>query len=164
DFSLDRDSFEQVLGGMARAGWIELSEASFQQEGRRVDYRLAALTAAGRDLDASPAPAFEMKLEMEVSPKRRRKARKGKAAGKVKKPAKAKTQPSLGVEKALRDWRLAEAKRREVPAFRILTDRALEAIATEKPATIRELLEIPGVGPRVAEQYGAKIFQILARS
>jgi len=164
DFSLDRDSFEQVLGGMARAGWIELSEASFQQEGRRVDYRLAALTAAGRDLDASPAPAFEMKLEMEVSPKRRRKARKGKAAGKVKKPAKTKTQPSQGVEKALRDWRLAEAKRREVPAFRILTDRALEAIATEKPATIRELLEIPGVGPRVAEQYGAKIFQILARS
>ena len=163
DFSLDRDSFEQVLGGMARAGWIELSEASFQQEGRRVDYRLAGLTAAGRELEAPQVPPFEMKLEIEAPPKHRRKARAAKAA-KAKKRAKAAPPANTGTEKALRDWRLAEAKRREVPAFRILTDRALEAIAAEKPASIRELLEIPGVGPRVAEQYGAKIFQILARS
>jgi DNA topoisomerase-3 len=67
------------------------------------------------------------------------------------------------VEKALRDWRLAEAKRRGVPAFRILSDKSLQAIAADKPATTRELLEIPGVGARVAEQYGAQIFRILER-
>jgi DNA topoisomerase-3 len=67
------------------------------------------------------------------------------------------------VEKALRDWRLAEAKRREVPAFRILSDKSLQAIAAEKPLSIRELLEIPGVGARLAEQYGAQIFRILER-
>jgi DNA topoisomerase-3 len=67
------------------------------------------------------------------------------------------------VEKALRDWRLAEARRREVPAFRILSDKALQAIAADKPATMRELLEIPGVGARLAEQYGAQIFRILER-
>jgi RecQ family ATP-dependent DNA helicase len=167
DHSLDRDSFEQVIGAMARAGWVELTEASFERDGRRVDYRVAGLTEAGRALDESAVPPFEMKLEIEASPRRRKKARGAKA--KARKPEKAKKaeakaapRADAALEKALRDWRLAEAKRRSVPAFRILTDKALQTIASERPASIRELLEIPGVGPRVAEQYGAQIFRILS--
>jgi superfamily II DNA helicase RecQ len=171
DYSLDRDGFEQVLGAMARAGWVEMSEASFQQDGRRVDYRLASLTAAGRDLDATAVPPFEMKLEIEAGPKRRRKARAAKPRKREKAQPVAKAGPrasgimpaDTAVEKALREWRLAEAKRREVPAFRILSDRALQAIAADRPSSTRELLEIPGVGARVAEQYGAQIFRILER-
>jgi superfamily II DNA helicase RecQ len=171
DYSLDRDGFEQVLGAMARAGWVEMSEASFQQDGRRVDYRLAGLTAAGREVDASQVPPFEMKLEIEATAKRRKKGRaaqsrkRGKAAptAKAGPPAKGAPPANAAVEKALRDWRLAEARRRDVPAFRILSDKALQTIAAEKPASIRELLEIPGVGARVAEQYGAQIFRILER-
>jgi DNA topoisomerase-3 len=71
DYSLDRDGFEQVLA-MARAGWVEMSAASFQQDGRRVDYRLAGLSAAGRDVDTAAVPAFEMKLEIEATGKRRK--------------------------------------------------------------------------------------------
>jgi superfamily II DNA helicase RecQ len=161
DYSLDRDGFENVLGAMARAGWVEMSAASFQQDGRRVDYRLAALSAAGREMDGGAVPEFEMKLEIESSTAKRRK--KGRAA-KTRKREKAAAPPAnAGVEKALRDWRLAEAKRREVPAFRILSDKALQSIATDKPATMRELLEIPGIGARLAEQYGAQIFRILER-
>jgi len=157
DYSLDRDGFEQVLGAMARAGWVRMSEASFQQDGRRVDYRLADLTVEGRDLDGTAVPAFEMKLEIEATGKRRKKAR----AAKSRKRAKAAAPANGAVEKALRDWRLGEAKRRGVPAFRILTDKTLLAIASDKPSSIRELLDIPGVGARVAEQYGAQIFRIL---
>jgi superfamily II DNA helicase RecQ len=160
DYSLDRDGFEQVLGAMARAGWLEMSEASFQQDGRRVDYRLAALSAAGRAMDAEAVPPFEMKLEIEATAKRRKKGR----AAKPRKREKAAAAAGAGVEKALRDWRLAEAKRRAVPAFRILSDKSLQAIAADKPSSIRELLEIPGVGARLAEQYGAQIFRILERS
>jgi superfamily II DNA helicase RecQ len=171
DYSLDRDGFEQVLGAMARAGWVEMSEASFQQDGRRVDYRLAGLTAAGRALETEAVPPFEMKLEIEAGPRRRRKARAAKprrrerAAAVAKAPPVPKAAPpaSAAVEKALRDWRLAEAKRRAVPAFRILSDKSLQAIAADKPLSIRELMEIPGVGARVAEQYGAQIFRILER-
>ncbi|MGA2740051.1 MAG: DNA topoisomerase 3 [Bryobacteraceae bacterium] len=159
DYSLDRDGFEQVLGAMARAGWVEMSEASFQQDGRRVDYRLAQLSAVGREMDPEAAPAFEMKLEIEGTAKRRKKGR----AAKVRRKEKAAAPANGGVEKALRDWRLAEAKRRAVPAFRILSDKSLQAIAAEKPLSIRELLEIPGVGARLAEQYGAQIFRILER-
>ena len=159
DYSLDRDSFEQVLGAMARAGWVEMTEASFQQEGKRVAYRLASPTAAGRALDESAQPAFNMKLEIEAAPRLRKKAR----AARVRKAGKAAPPLNAALERALRAWRLAEARRREVPAFRILSDKALQAIAADKPASIRELLEIPGIGPRLAEQYGSQIFQILAR-
>ena len=170
DYSLDRDSFEQVLGAMARAGWVEMSEASFEQDGRRVDYRLAALSVAGRALDASAVPEFEMKMEIEAAPRRRKKARTARREkrqakpAKPQKPARAVAAGPTPVEKALRDWRLAEARRRDVPAFRILSDRTLEAIAAARPSTIRELLEIPGIGARVAEQYGAQIFRILERA
>jgi superfamily II DNA helicase RecQ len=163
DYSLDRDGFEQLLGAMARAGWVEISEASFEQDGRRVDYRLAALSAAGRELDATAMPPFEMKLEIEASGKRRKKARTAHRDKVPRRREKAAIPANAGVEKALRDWRLAEAKRRAVPAFRILSDKALQAIAAEKPATTRELLEIPGIGARLAEQYGAQIFRILER-
>jgi DNA topoisomerase-3 len=80
-----------------------------------------------------------------------------------RKRGKAAPPANAGAEQALRDWRLAEAKRRAVPAFRILTDKSLQAIAADRPATIRELLEIPGIGARLAEQYGAQIFRILER-
>lgn len=155
---------------------MDLTEASFQQDGRRVDYRVAGLTAAGRALDAESVPAFEMKLEIEAAPKRRKKSRVGRREKRsrgrekpapVAKAAKtAKATPvaaPAAVEKALRDWRLAEARRREVPAFRIMSDRTLQAIAAQKPGTMLELLEIPGIGARVAEQYGAQIFRILER-
>ena len=103
------------------------------------------LSAAGRDLDPRQLPPFEMKLEIEATGKRRRKARTGKARKREKAapPAKAGPPANAGVEKALRDWRLAEAKRREVPAFRILSDKSLQAIATEKPLSIREIAGNP---------------------
>jgi len=176
DYSLDRDGFEQLLGGMARAGWVEMSDDHFQKDGRRVDYRLAGLSAAGRELDAhleaGAVPEFEMKLEIEATGKRRKKTRaahREKASRKREKaaapapPEQPAVSAKAGVDKALRDWRLAEAKRRAVPAFRILSDKTLQAIATDKPSTMRELLEIPGIGARVAEQYGAQIFRILER-
>ena len=61
-------------------------------------------------------------------------------------------------------WRLAEAKLKGVPAFRILTDRALQAIAEKQPLSTRELLEVPGVGLTIVEKYGAQIFQIVERA
>ena len=68
------------------------------------------------------------------------------------------------IENALRAWRRTEAKRKGVPAFRILTDRALQAIASTQPQTTRELLELPGVGLRIVEKYGAQIFRIVGRA
>ena len=68
------------------------------------------------------------------------------------------------IEKALKTWRLAEAKRQGVPAFRVLTDRTLRAIAEECPETTNALLAIPGMGLRGVEKYGASIFRVLSQA
>ncbi|HZI16490.1 MAG TPA: DNA topoisomerase 3 [Myxococcus sp.] len=64
---------------------------------------------------------------------------------------------------ALKAWRLAEARKRKVPAFRILTDRVLGAIAAARPGSGAELLAIHGVGPSLNERYGAQILALVAR-
>ncbi|MGA2263330.1 MAG: HRDC domain-containing protein, partial [Acidobacteriota bacterium] len=65
------------------------------------------------------------------------------------------------LEAALRVWRLIEARRRGVPAFRIFSDRTLRALATSRPATTRELLTVPGIGTSTVEKYGREIYRVL---
>jgi DNA topoisomerase-3 len=64
-------------------------------------------------------------------------------------------------EEVLRAWRLTLAKRQGVPAFRIMTDKVLGAIARDRPRTAAELLAIPGIGIGSVEKYGAQIYRIL---
>jgi superfamily II DNA helicase RecQ len=65
------------------------------------------------------------------------------------------------IEEELKKWRLAEARRLGVPAFRILTDRALHAIAVNRPSTAAELLATPGIGIATVEKYGRQFYRIL---
>jgi superfamily II DNA helicase RecQ len=51
-----------------------------------------------------------------------------------------------------------------VPAFRILTDRSLQAIADSMPSSEAELREIPGVGPKIVQKYGERILRVLRSS
>jgi DNA topoisomerase-3 len=56
------------------------------------------------------------------------------------------------LEAALRGWRLVEARRRGVPAFRIFSDRTLRALATSHPVTTQELLAVPGIGTSTVDE------------
>jgi superfamily II DNA helicase RecQ len=164
---LDRDSFELTLGAMARAGLVTLTESSFEKDGKRIDYRTVQLTAAGRSADESTPIDFVMKQEILAAP-RGRKRKRTKSAVPAPAPgaeprASASRQPSQ-LETTLRAWRLAEAKKRSVPAFRVLTDKTLQAIASARPASAAELLAIPGIGLSTIERYGAQIFRILERA
>ena len=69
--------------------------------------------------------------------------------------------PDSLIEGKLRQWRLAEAKRRGLPAFRIFSDQTLKAVAERRPATAAELLAIPGLGIGTVEKYGAQIYRLL---
>ena len=64
-------------------------------------------------------------------------------------------------EQTLKKWRLAEAKRQGVPAFRIFSDKVLAAILDAEPFDTDDLLAVPGIGPRMAERYGVAILQAL---
>ena len=60
----------------------------------------------------------------------------------------------------LREWRAAEAKRLGVPAYVVMHDRTLTAVAQTRPRNPRELLEINGMGPAKVEKFGAAILGI----
>jgi DNA topoisomerase-3 len=72
------------------------------------------------------------------------------------------TEPAAELVTALRAWRLTEARRRRVPAFRILTDRALLALARLRPQSEQELLAVPGIGPGIARQHGTALLALVA--
>ena len=65
---------------------------------------------------------------------------------------------------ALRAWRLERAKAIEKPAFVVLTDQTLRALAITAPTTPDELLSIPGIGPQKANQYGEEILSIILQA
>ncbi|HEX6245230.1 MAG TPA: helicase-related protein, partial [Polyangiales bacterium] len=62
---------------------------------------------------------------------------------------------------ALKLFRRDEAKARSIPAFHVLTDRALYAVASERPSSEAELLAIQGIGPSLAKRYGPRLLAIV---
>jgi DNA topoisomerase-3 len=64
---------------------------------------------------------------------------------------------------ALRAWRLQESKQKRVPAFRVLTNRALVAIAEARPGSTASLRTVAGVGPKLMRVYGERIVEVCVR-
>jgi len=156
--AITRDGFEELLGAMARAGLARLSDAVFEKDGKQIPYRKVCLTGAGNSVDADAPPEFPIKDASSARGKRKRKKQTPTTAARRKSPAPA---PDSNLEETLRAWRLAEAKRLGVPAFRIFSDRALTAMAIQRPASAAELLAIPGIGISSVEKYGARLYRIL---
>jgi hypothetical protein len=50
-----------------------------------------------------------------------------------------------------------------VPAFRILTNRALVAIAEARPKSAEALRGISAIGPKVLSAYGVQLVQLCTR-
>jgi len=170
--AIARRDFERVLGGLARAGLVRLEDASFEKDGKSIAFRKVHLTMDGRaEVKAGEEIAFTITGVAEATDDRpARKSRKA-PPGKKKKTARRErlvtrdvvTRDGGAVAKALKAWRLAEAKRQGVPAFRIMTDQTLRAIADERPQTTNALLSIHGMGLRGVEKYGAAIFRVLSK-
>jgi len=96
----------------------------------------------------------------------------GDACGRpVRRPRKSKTRPPVQTSlvepppaelvAALKSWRLTEARRRRVPAFRILSDRTLLAIAAARPRDEDDLYRIGGMGPRRVEAFGQALLGLV---
>jgi DNA topoisomerase-3 len=68
---------------------------------------------------------------------------------------------SYALVAALKSFRSAEAKARAVPAFHVLSDRALYQLALERPRSEAELLAIQGIGAARARRYAGRLLQIV---
>jgi DNA topoisomerase III len=94
--------------------------------------------------------------------------------GKKRSPPKAEPKPAParapdlsgrndGLIARLRSWRMAVAAQRRVPAYRVITDDALYGIAAARPANAQALLQVKGIGEKIAERYGLAILQIVEK-
>jgi DNA topoisomerase III len=149
--AVDRDAYEQLLAAMALAGLVELREESFRVDGKDVAFRKAILIREADDFQ------LLIKERPEKSPRGKKRAAKKAAATRA-------GSGDAALIEALKKWRMGVAKKEGVPAFRVLTDKALTGIAAAMPATEEELLQISGVGPRAASRHAAAILRILSAS
>ncbi len=163
--SLDRRALDHVLGALARAGEVNLVPDAFVKDGATIAFQRVHLARAL----GGGAGALRMVVIPEPSAATRdRRIRRGKTS---KSPARRKrpTEPVPRggsvppLEGALRAWRTLEAKKRRVPAFRILTDKTLLGIASASPTTTDQLLGVAGMGPTLLKKYGVVLLAIVAR-
>jgi ATP-dependent DNA helicase RecQ len=63
---------------------------------------------------------------------------------------------------ALRAWRSEVARARGVPAYVVLHDTTIDGIATARPTTLGQLRNIPGIGDKKLEHYGADLLALVA--
>ncbi len=66
------------------------------------------------------------------------------------------------LEQALRTWRGERSRRDGVPAYIVMHDATLSAIAIVRPSSLRTLRRIDGIGPAKLELYGEEILAVLA--
>jgi DNA helicase-2/ATP-dependent DNA helicase PcrA len=62
----------------------------------------------------------------------------------------------------LRTWRSRTASAASVPAYVVLPDATLQAIAETRPSNLRELAGLPGIGARKLELYGEDVLATVA--
>ena len=171
---ITRGDFDAVLDAMARARLITIEDTEYEKDGEIRHYRKISATDTGR-----ARSAFQTDLllsngiaeEFAVLTSRKR-------SQKVTKQPKASQQPASDASTSvsattarlseegealasrLKEWRTREAKRLRIPAYCILHDRTLTAVALARPASRRELLAIDGIGPMKGEKFGPAILEI----
>ena len=162
---IERRELERTLEALARAGALSLREDEFVKDGKAIRFRRVDLKARGAlrgdrllfDDDGAPqggAPGAKKRR-----PKPGARAKKRQQAPPARSDPAGPVDPAL--EERLRLWRRKLAKARGVPAFVILNDKALQAIACARPTSLAALLEIKGAGQKLVEKHGAAILQVM---
>ena len=117
-------------------------------------------------VEGAPAGAFVLALSAEGV-----EAMRGETRPRLPLPKRATPRPARSASEvpagesalfeALRAWRREEARRRRIPAYRVLPDRTLAAIAEERPSDERALAEVRGIGPSKLEAFGEEILRLI---
>jgi ribonuclease D len=64
---------------------------------------------------------------------------------------------------AMHRWREGEARRCDVPPFKVLGNRFLLELAEHHSSNLEELAKTPGLGPRFARRWGRSVLRVLAK-
>ncbi len=179
---MTRDDFDAVLGAMSRARLIAIEDAEYEKDGEVRRYRKVSLTETGlatrslAQVELLLSDGIAEEFAASSSQKRLRKTTKRDATGpgsEADRPSSRATRsangeavpPTLSADATaltarLKEWRASEAKRLRVPAFCVMHDRTLTAVAYACPTNPRQLLAIDGIGPAKVEKFGPAILEI----
>jgi len=166
--ALERRAFEALVAGLVRAGLAVEESDSFERDGEVISFARVRLTRAGLAAPDTELSAVRIAraAEPERAPRRKKKPARAGRGGRGRAPS----APTADFEvdgplfAALQRWRTAEAKRRRIPAFRILTNAALAGIAASRPRDERELLAVKGIGPALAAKHGSALLGLVAET
>jgi ATP-dependent DNA helicase RecQ len=169
--SIDRRAFDTLLDALARAGLLTLTTETFtsKDDGRTIPYKKAALTHEGRQDEAHDLPNVLLPTSSDAeSSNSAAKSRKPSGSRPSKASLKAEREQTTAaytpaqrdLEDRLRVWRKAEAAKTGKPAFMVFSDTVMHSIVRAKPTTLPALLEISGIGPRIADIHGADIIAL----
>jgi ATP-dependent DNA helicase RecQ len=142
-------TIEKWIDAAAGAGLLAATDDAF---------RTLSLTRAGRDVMSGRAARVELTLP-EAPRGRPARGRKKKLPPPA--PGATAPDPDPGLLAALRRWRRQEAARRGVPAYVVLHDATLEALAAARPGSLAALSQIAGIGPNKLAAYGPVLLKLL---
>ncbi|MCE9604641.1 MAG: HRDC domain-containing protein [Planctomycetia bacterium] len=157
--ALERRDFETLVSALGRAGLVILRADVFEKDGQSIPFYRLTLTRI--DEKSRTRLLVAIQVPTQQAPRRKGPSSRAKPKTRRKKKAATATPRSSTLDAALRAWRKGEAKRKRVPAFRIMTDKALSGIATSRPKNEAALLAVPGVGPSLVAKHGTKILQVV---
>jgi len=174
---ISRDEYEGLLGAMVQGRLIEIEESEFEKDGQIIKFRKVRLTDTGREMRAGPS---ELLISDGIVEEFAGLDSAAPAERKAKAPVRAGVQLSTGQKTPgtaepvrltaegealagrIKEWRAAEAKRLKVPAYVVLHDRTLAALAHARPGNPKELLGIDGIGPAKVERFGEDLLRLCA--
>jgi DNA helicase-2/ATP-dependent DNA helicase PcrA len=111
-----------------------------------------------------PVPATERTLSSDEWRDRLRDQRRqlrDRTAGQGGPPLPASPPPDPELVGALRAWRADAARAAGIPAYVVLHDATVAALASLRPCSTEELLRVPGLGPVKASRYGPTLLALL---
>ena len=168
--SLRENRARVEIGTMAP---IDVVQAQFEKDGKEIAFRKVHLQALGQRARGDDVDAILMDgPPLGAGAKKAARIRK-KSPGKVSAfiagavpggGANSGRDPEMPSElpklfEDLRTWRLQLARAQGVPAFRILSDRVLREICEARPQDEAALLQVPGLGPKLVQKYGADLIR-----
>jgi ATP-dependent DNA helicase RecQ len=157
----DRKDFDVLLDGLARAGLLTFTNDTFRTpEGNDVTYRKVAITHEGHNPDDATLDTVWLRTNISETSSTRKKSR---SASTKRSPTSADQPINPAAEQLfiqLRNWRTEVARPTRTPAFMILSDAVLRAIAINAPQNLTALHAISGMGPTKVDRFGADLIAL----
>jgi len=153
-----RDDFDTLLDALARAGLLTLTNDTFRTpDGKDITYKKATITEEGHDPDDKALDTVWIRSGIADAPTKKSKSKSSSATATPKAPLNPQAEELF---EQLRTWRTEQAKPTKTPAFMILADAVMRAIANANPQNLTALNAISGMGPSKVDRYGAAILAV----